>query len=237
MSRQILFSITAIAILAGFACIRIMAQKPDVEERWRQRTHNALITKIGDLITLPEKGSAALYTTLKIGDQLPKLECVDFDGKNVQIEKLFGSKATLVVFWATWCPGCTFDLPHERDIAEAYDGNALKVIGVNGDEDITRAKICIDVFHLRWPMIHAPWSIGSQTPDDGIIKKLGVRGWPTLLLFDSDRTLVAATSLLRTRYSLRDDLGNYYRVRGLDAALAKVLGPLHYSPYLSIVNE
>jgi peroxiredoxin len=215
MARRITISITALSILVGFAGISAMGQKPDPKA-----------------IRLRSVGSGT-QTTLKIGDTLPVLECSDLDGKVVDINDLYGEKATLVVFWATWCSACVLDLQHERRIAGAYSDRGLKVIGVNADEDIALAKTCIDLNYITWPMIHDPKEHQSNS---GIVKSLGVTTWPTLLLFDGDRRLISATPDLRTTYSISDSLGNSYGVRGLDATLAKVLGQLNVQPHISIVE-
>jgi len=187
---------------------------------------------MGEVITLPNVGSAT-ETNLKIGDSLPFLKCLDLEGNPVDIDQLYGDKATLVVFWATWCSACINDLPHERRIAGVYRDRGLKVIGVNADDDVTLAKTCIELLNLNWPTIHEP---KDRQAEDGIVKRLAIWNWPTVLLFDENRKLIHATPSLRTSYSMRDAAGNSYGVRGIDAALARTLGQLNFQPKISIVD-
>ena len=225
-------SITALAILANSAFTPTFGQRPDVKELINQPSANPLIRTMGEVIRLPKVGSAT-ETNLKIGDSLPLLKCIDLEGNSVDIDQLYGDKATLVVFWATWCSACVLDLPHERGIAGVYRDRGLKVIGVNADDDATLAKTCIDLHYLTWPMIHEP---KDRLAEDGIVKRLAIWNWPTVLLFDENRKLIHATPSLRTRYSMRDAAGNSYSVRGIDAALARTLGPLNLLPKISIVD-
>lgn len=181
---------------------------------------------------LPSTG-AKTPTVLKIGDSLPAVKCVDLDGKPVDVDALYGKNATLVICWATWCGPCMADLPHEVRLAQAYKDAGLNVISVNADEDPELARSAIKALNISWPTIHDPES--AKAPD-GIVDKLGVKSWPTLLLFDRDRKLVSTSPELRTISVVEDSDKHAFAVRGLDITLTKVLGPLPYAPYISAVD-
>lgn len=169
-------------------------------------------------------------TTLKIGDKLPALECIDFDGKRIDVDKLYGEKATLVVFWSTWCHPCMEQLPHEIQLSRAYKKLGLNVIGVNADEDSTLAKAAASAFGMGWPTIYDPR--GDESPA-GIVKTLGITNWPTLLLFDADHKLIATSPHLTGVTLIDVGNGDMYSVRFLDLALTKILGPLPFAQFIS----
>jgi thiol-disulfide isomerase/thioredoxin len=181
---------------------------------------------------LPETG-AATNTNLKIGDTLPPLDCVDLAGQPIDVNTLFGEKATLVVCWATWCSPCMQALPHEAKLARAYRNKGLNVIGVNADDEPELARGAMRALGIDWPTIHEP---NHHPPASGVVRSLGVKSWPTLLLFDKDRKLIAASPDLNlTKYTPEDAGGNLYAVRSLDWALTKLLGPLEWNLFISPV--
>jgi hypothetical protein len=123
-------------------------------------------------------------------------------------------------------------LQHEVRLAQAYEGKGLRVIGINADTDVAKAKAAIDVLNIRWPMIHEPRE--DQSPE-GAIKTLDIHTWPTLLLFDAERKLMAASPYLNMSSIMEDSEGNCYGIDSLDWTITRVLGPLQWVPIVSPV--
>lgn len=171
-------------------------------------------------------------TTLKIGDTFPAMRCLDLQGKPVDMESLWGEKATLVVCWSTTCGPCMAALPHEAKLTRQYLSKGLKVIGVNGDRDPKLAQRVIDGLRINWNTIHEPQ---GDEQADGFVKTLKIKSWPTVLLFDADRKLLMATPYLDGTIVTTIG-GNAFAVCNLDIALTKLLGPLEGVPFISAVN-
>jgi len=77
---------------------------------------------------------------LGVGDPAPAIQA----GAWIQGEPVTGfapDKVYLIEFWATWCGPCVQSIPHLNEIAAAYDGKGLVVIGQNISEpDESRVK-------------------------------------------------------------------------------------------------
>lgn len=61
-------------------------------------------------------------------------ELIDLQGYQKILERYRG-KPLLVTFWATWCEPCRDEYPMLNELAKQYAPQALKVVGVNLDDD------------------------------------------------------------------------------------------------------
>lgn len=167
-------------------------------------------------LPLPSAG-AATETILRIGDRLPEIEAVDLDGNAVTLgEDRLGGGHTLLVFWSTWCGFCMKELPHEVELARKYERRGLRVIGVNADDTPAIAKAAAEENGV-------PWLDLFEGPERPISKKLGIRQWPTLLLFDPDGKLLCATQHLRSVFIRTMPDGSPLPTSGLDWTLEEIL--------------
>jgi thiol-disulfide isomerase/thioredoxin len=96
-----------------------------------------IVILVGGVATsTAEPGAGALG----IGDPAPALQV----GAWVQgepVTEFAPDKVYLIEFWATWCGPCLESIPHLNEIAAAYDGKGLVVIGQNISEpDESRVK-------------------------------------------------------------------------------------------------
>ena len=71
-----------------------------------------------------------------VGKRLPALKGLDFIKANPDIK----GKATIVEFWATWCPPCRKSIPHLNEIYEKYQKQGLEVIGISDESKATVKK-------------------------------------------------------------------------------------------------
>lgn len=79
-----------------------------------------------------------------------ELTLIGTDAKALDVEKwyqgkaaLTDSKATLLVFWETWCPHCQREMPKMQPLAEKWQGKGLQVVALTkvtksaSDETVT----------------------------------------------------------------------------------------------------
>jgi thiol-disulfide isomerase/thioredoxin len=96
-----------------------------------------IVILVGGVATSASEPSAG---SLGIGDPAPALQA----GAWIQgepVTEFAPDKVYLVEFWATWCGPCVQSVPHLNEIAAAYDGKGLVVIGQNISEpDESRVK-------------------------------------------------------------------------------------------------
>jgi thiol-disulfide isomerase/thioredoxin len=169
----------------------------------------------GALFALPAVGSST-DTVLRIGERFPPIRAVDLDGNAVTFDKaIFGERCTLIVFWSTWCGFCMQELPHEVELAKAYEGAGLRVIGVNADQAAAVAKSAVQQYGV-------PWLNVFEGPEKAISRQLGIRQWPTLILLGPDGKVVSGTMQLRASAVQVMPDGSTRTVKGLDWILDKL---------------
>jgi peroxiredoxin len=111
----------------------------------------------------------------RIGNLCPEVAGVDVDGKPVKLSDYKG-KVVLISFWATWCPPCQKQIPHEVEMVNTvYEDRPFTVLGVALDS----ADTLRDYFQRRtlpWPNI-----VGE---DRAVSRAWGVNGIPAAVLVD-----------------------------------------------------
>ena len=86
------------------------------------------------------------------GNLCPEIAGFDVDGKPLKLSDYRG-KVVLVSFWATWCPPCRQQLPHEREMATVkYANRPFTILGVAQD-GAERLKDFFRTEPLPWPNI------------------------------------------------------------------------------------
>jgi len=70
-------------------------------------------------------------------NQLPEVALVGTDAKPIEVEKWYqgkaalgDSRATLLVFWETWCPHCKREMPKMPALQEKWGGKGLKIVAL-----------------------------------------------------------------------------------------------------------
>ncbi len=80
----------------------------------------------------------------------PKFKFLQFDGNIASNEALQG-KVALITFWATWCLPCVEEIPFFNNLFEKYGTQNFTIIGVNMDDDLTRAKEFLNSMEIKYP--------------------------------------------------------------------------------------
>lgn len=79
-------------------------------------------------------------TMLPVGTKAPDFPMTRLDG-TVEAFAAYRGHPVLLVFWATWCPVCTNELPHKQAIHDELGPKGLKVLCVNAsNEKLQRLK-------------------------------------------------------------------------------------------------
>ena len=153
---------------------------------------------------------------LSIGDVFPVITSIDLNGEPQVLDKtMLGEKCTLVIFWSTWCGFCMAELPHEIELFGKYKDKGLNVVGVNADSTIeVGRKAAIDN--------GTPWVNLYEGEKRTISNRLGVTGWPTIFMLDSNGRILARDQDLRFS-TMRESAGGELQPKtGLDLALEKL---------------
>jgi RNA polymerase sigma factor (sigma-70 family) len=110
---------------------------------------------------------------LTIGKPAPEIEGEDLDGQPMRLSEYRG-KVVVIVFW--WL-GNTEALEH-RKLFERMAGKPFALVGVYGEDDLTKGKAEIQKYGITWPSF---W----DKHNGPISKNWNVRGWPDIWVLDS----------------------------------------------------
>jgi thiol-disulfide isomerase/thioredoxin len=161
---------------------------PEENDRRAEAYFERVIAEFGDL-KMPSPYNKAPFAELArdesyelrhlgVGKVAPDLEGEDVGGRKLRLRDYRG-KVVVIVFWASWCGPCVEMIPHERELVKRLKDRPFVLLGVNGDDDRARAAEVMTKEAMTWPSL---WNGGAT---GGIVKRLGVRSWPTTYVIDA----------------------------------------------------
>lgn len=121
---------------------------------------------------------------LNQGDKLPSFTGQDMDGKTIDSATFIGKKPVMLIFWASWCPNCTREVPKVNALRKKYSSQGMEFIGINvGHNDSEgKARRFMDKTGITYPVIF---------DNKGTIsRQYGVQGVPTILIADKKGIVV-----------------------------------------------
>jgi peroxiredoxin len=108
---------------------------------------------------------------VKVGDQAPDFTINEVDGKSYKLSDLKG-QIVMLQFTASWCSVCRKEMPFiENEIWKPKKEKGLKVIGIDRDEPIEKAKELIEATGVTYPIALDP---GAEIFGKYAEKKAGV---------------------------------------------------------------
>jgi thiol-disulfide isomerase/thioredoxin len=101
----------------------------------------------------------------------------DMDGREARLP-CQGHKVLVVSFWATWCGPCKLEMPHLIEIANEYERQGVRVIGVSLDAALPGSlKPAVAAFGITYPVL-----VGGA---EKIFERTGIDGIPATLIIDA----------------------------------------------------
>ena len=146
---------------------------PEVRKQLERRlAHKQTLADVG-------KERLAEMETLVVGNPAPPIGGVGMDGKPLKLSD-FRGKVVVLVFWGTWCGPCMMEVPHEREMANRYQGKPFAMLGVDCDGNKVAALKVMKDQGITWPN----WN--DDDPGEGpIAKAYFVRQYPTIFVLDT----------------------------------------------------
>jgi thiol-disulfide isomerase/thioredoxin len=141
--------------------------------------------------TLGKLALAELFElrSLQPGKAAPEIAGEDLDGMALKLSDYRG-KVVLLVFWGAWCGPCMAAVPHERELAGRFATRPFAVLGVNSDEEKSKAAAAVAKHQIPWRSF---WN-GPEGPPGAIAAAWNVRSWPTVYVIDH-RGVIRHTTL------------------------------------------
>ena len=112
-------------------------------------------------------------------------------GPNLRMQEQRG-RVVLVNFWATWCAPCRKEMPHLNRLYEKYRASGFVLLGVNVDDDTSKAAAVATQLGLTFPVLLDSEKKASRLYD--------LNAMPSTVLVDRDG---------RVRYVHRGYLDGY----------------------------
>ncbi len=76
-------------------------------------------------------------------------------GGTISLADYKDKKPVILDFWATWCPNCRRDIPHQQALYEKYK-DQIEVIGVDLQEEPSIVEKFVSDFGLTYPVVLDP---------------------------------------------------------------------------------
>ncbi|MCX5836203.1 MAG: TlpA disulfide reductase family protein [Deltaproteobacteria bacterium] len=124
----------------------------------------------------------------------PDFALKNLSGQNFKLSSQKG-KSVLLIFITTWCPTCRSEIPHYRNIYEAYAKRSLEVAMI----DIQESRETVSRFASKHQI---PFTVLLDERGD-VAGSYGIVGVPAMVLLDKDgnvlsRKYMAIDMLLET---------------------------------------
>jgi len=120
---------------------------------------------------------------IPVGETAPPFTADTVDRGSVSVG---GGKvqATMLVFFATWCPHCQREAPVVSELEDQYEGLKVVMIGIDGQDNPGKVRDFVEEYDIGSPAVYEP-SLGQ---------KYGVSGYPTVYVLDRSDEVVGAHS-------------------------------------------
>lgn len=120
---------------------------------------------------------------IPVGEKAPGFTAETAGGENVSVGgEAGGAEATMLVFFATWCPHCQKEAPVISELEEQYEGLRVVMVGIDGEDDPGKVQEFADEYGIEGPAVYEP-SVGTE---------YGVPGYPTVYVLDGNDEVVGA---------------------------------------------
>lgn len=96
-------------------------------------------------------------------------------GKNIRLSELKG-RVVMLNFWATWCGPCAEEIPHLNRIHESIDEYDFELLGINIDEDKSKALHLAKKLKVNFPILF--------DIEKSVSKSFEIDAMPTTILID-----------------------------------------------------
>jgi peroxiredoxin len=154
-----------------------------------------LLASLTAFVILAIVGSALLSTVdnndnltpntrslLPVGSQAPDFTAQTVDGGSVSLGDAGGKEATMLVFFASWCPHCNKEAPIISDLESEYGNLRVVMIGIDSQDDSEKVQEFVNRYSIEGPATYDP-SLGPTYQ---------ASGYPTIYVLDSNNNIVAA---------------------------------------------
>jgi thiol-disulfide isomerase/thioredoxin len=118
---------------------------------------------------------------IPVGEKAPSFTVETVDGGSVSVRE-GAAPATMLVFFATWCPHCQNEAPILSELEGRYDGLRLIMVGIDPEDNPEKVQQFVERHDIESPAVYDP-SLGSE---------YRVSGFPTTYVLDRSNEVIGA---------------------------------------------
>ena len=96
--------------------------------------------------------AASLASSGIAGREAPDFALKSASGANIRLSEYRGD-VVMLNFWATWCGPCRQEMPLLNELFQRYERVGFSLLGVNIDDDPTRAAAVADELGIDFPVL------------------------------------------------------------------------------------
>jgi len=112
-----------------------------------------------------------------VGTPAEDFRLTDLEGKAQSLSQYRG-KVVLVNFWATWCKGCTTEMPAIQASYDKLRDKGFVVLAINELEDVAHVRQHNNLHHYTFPTL--------MDTDNKVANQFGVYGLPVTVFVDEN---------------------------------------------------
>jgi thiol-disulfide isomerase/thioredoxin len=120
---------------------------------------------------------------IPVGQKAPAFTAERVGGGQVSVGE-GEAEATMLVFFATWCPHCRDEAPVMSELESQYEGLQMVMIGIDGEDNPEKVQQFVEEYDIESPAVYDP-ALGRE---------YGVSGYPTTYVLDGENRVVGAHS-------------------------------------------
>ncbi len=102
---------------------------------------------------------------IPVGEKAPGFTAETADGGSVSVGD--GGAASMLVFFATWCPHCQKEAPVISELEGQYEDLRVVMVGIDGEDDLEKVQEFADEYDIESPAVYEP-SVGAEVRGLGL---------------------------------------------------------------------
>lgn len=114
---------------------------------------------------------------------LPRLAGETVDGDNLDAESYADGSVLVINVWADWCAPCRREQPQLVRLADRYEDEGVRFLGINYQDDRDAARAWIEEFGVPYPSLFDPSGRSAADlgfpalPDTYVVDRAGTIRW------------------------------------------------------------
>lgn len=113
-----------------------------------------------------------------VGEAAPDFTLKTTDGKSLTLSDLKGKRGAVLVFFATWCPGCMEEAPVVKKFVDSVRDKNVLVYGINLRQDADKVEKFVKEYGINYRIL--------MDTDAAVATKYNVTGIPLVVGVDSE---------------------------------------------------